>query len=532
MIKKWMVLIILSMSMFIIIIDTTIMNVSISALVKDLNTTVSGVQGAISLYSLVMASFILIGGKLGEVIGKKKTFLIGTALFGIGTFIAAISEDLTTLIVGWSIIEGIGGALMVPNISTLLKDEYKKGDVAFSFSIISATTAVGAAVGPIAGGYLTTFHSWRWAFLLEVVIVIIVLLLSGYIKTDILASIKPKFDFIGAILSILGLFSVVLGILLGQKYGFWLAKQPLVIGSLEIAPFGLSITPILVGLGIILLILLFKWENRREKKGKDGLFKPSLFNIPGLTPAYIVRGLQMAIVAAFIFTYPLLLQLTFEYTAIETGIALVPFSLAVLISAIVGARLAKRFAVKRIIQVGFLLVIIGLGIVVWTVTPDVQPSDLGLGVIFGIGYGLTSSQVVNLIFSSVNDKDTPEAAGLNGTFEQLGNSIGVALVGTVMLSSLIFGLQFSIAESEDIPQEYKAEINEALKTSVELVSNTQLKAELDKLGADPQLRAEVMEAYSLSRTEAFQIGLLFQMFLAIIGLISTTGLSGRKLIED
>lgn len=214
--NKWMSLIVLAMATFIIVIDTTIMNVSISALIVDLDTTVSGIQGAISIYALVMASFILIGGKLGDILGKKKTFLIGTVLFGIGTLTASMSSNLGALILGWSIVEGLGAALMLPNIQTLLRDEYEGKDRAFAYSIISAIGAVAAAVGPIVGGYLTTFHSWRWAFLLEVLIVIAVLVLSRSIKADVSLPGKPKFDIGGAFLSVSGLSSIVLGILLGQ----------------------------------------------------------------------------------------------------------------------------------------------------------------------------------------------------------------------------------------------------------------------------------------------------------------------------
>jgi len=531
MMKKWSVLITLSMAMFIIVIDTTIMNVSISALIEDLDTTVSGIQGAISIYALVMASFILIGGKLGDILGKKRTFLIGTILFGIGTFTASISQGLGTLLIGWSVIEGLGSALMLPNIQTLLRDEYQGKDLAFAYSIVSAIAAVGAAVGPIVGGYLTTFYSWRWAFRLEVLIVIAVLLLSIKISTDVFHSRKPKFDFTGALLSVPALFSIVLGILLGQTYGFWLAREPLMIGSWEIAPFGLSITPLLIGLGALLVMLLFRWEKRQEETGGDGLFKPSLFSVSGLLPGFIVRNLQMAITAAFLFTFPLLLQLTFEFSAIETGIALLPFSIALLISAIIGARLTTRFISKRIIQVGFLFVILGLGIVVWTVTPDVQPSDLSYAVVFGIGLGLIASQILNLVFSSVDEKDTPETSGLNGTFEQLGNSIGVALVGTIMLATLLTGLQAGIEQSTDIPEEYKPELLAAVENSVELVSDSQLRAGLESSGADATLQADILEVYASSRTQAFKIAIVFLIFLALVGLVSTVGLSDRKLID-
>ncbi len=530
--KKWAVLSLLSAAMFIIVIDTTIMNVSISALVEDLNTTVGGVQAAISIYALVMASFILIGGKLADIISKRRTFIAGLIIFGVGTTMASFSQTLGTLIIGWSILEGLGSALMMPNVQTLLRDEYEGKDRAFSYGIIGAVGAVGAAVGPIVGGFLTTYASWRWAFRLEVLIVILVLVFSGYIKKDILLERRPAFDYPGALLNILGWALIVLGILLGGNYGFFLAKQPFVIGELEIAPFGLSVVPFMIGAGVLVIMLLFRWERRMEEKKGDGLFRPSLFRVPSLPSGFAVRFTQMAITAAFLFIFPLLLQLSFEYTAMETGIALVPFSIALLITAVVGARLSARFSAKRIIQTGFVIAIAGLITMQVTIQPQATPADLASGALFGAGLGLIASQILNLILSTVKSADTAETAGLNGTFEQLGNAIGVALVGTIMLVALSTGLQQSIDASTVIPDDDKQTLTTAVEDSVELVSDSQLQAGLESSDADEALKAEVVELYGLARTQAFKAGIVFLTFLALGGLIMTSGLSDRRLVGE
>lgn len=282
--KKWGTLATLSLAMFIIVIDTTIMNVSISALVVDLNTTVSGVQAVISIYALVMAAFVLIGGKLAAMFGPKRVFVTGLIVCSIGTTIASFSTSLPMLIFGWSILEGLGAALMIPNIQVLLRNAYEGEDRATAYGIVSAVAAVGAAVGPIVGGFFTTYVSWRWAFRSEIAIAIVVLILSRSLAKDVLEGEQPKFDFLGATLSIFGWSSIVMGILLSQKYGIFLAKEPFVIASLEIAPFGLSITPILVGLGVLLILLFFAWERRLEDRGADGLFSPTILAITGIRP--------------------------------------------------------------------------------------------------------------------------------------------------------------------------------------------------------------------------------------------------------
>jgi len=528
--KKWMLLILLSLSMFIIVIDTTVMNVSISALVVNLNTTVVGIQSAISLYALVMASFMLIGSALAGFLGKKLTFLIGVVIFGVGTFFASLSSTLLTLIIGWSILEGLGSSLMVPNIQTLLRDRYGGKDLAFAYGIISAVSAVGAALGPILGWYLTTFHSWRWAFRLEVLIVLVVLALSYHIENDRPAH-RPRFDLLGAILSVLGFSTVVLSILMAQPYGVWLAKQPFLVGRLAIAPFGLSIVPFMFGAGILVLMLLILWEWHLENVGGNGLFKPSLFKTPGLIPGFSVRFIHMGMMASFFFVAPLLLQLTFEFTAMETGLALVPLSVAILICAIVGARLSARFRAKRIIQVGYILAILGLIQITATMQLQATPGQLATGVLFGIGAGLIASQILNLILSSVEEGDTTATSGLNATFEQLGNSIGVALVGAIVLGTLIAGLQQWVVESPRIPEEAKPALTTALESRVQLVSDIQLQQVLDQETVTDELRERIIVAYRQERLRAFRGGMVFLIFTALVGLVLTTGLPNFKLVN-
>lgn len=528
--KRWGVLVLMSLSMFIIVIDTTIMNVSISALVVDLDTSVGGIQAAISLYALVMAAFILIGGKLADILGRKRVFLLGLATFGIGTTIASFSQSLLVLILGWSVLEGIGSALMMPNIQTILRGEYDGARRATAYGAVSAVAAAGAALGPIVGGFLTTYASWRWAFRLEVLIVLVVLAMAGRIRADVRPAVRPKFDLGGALLSILGWSSIVLGILLIQDYGLLRAKAPLVIGALEIAPFGLSVVPFLVGFGALMVLLLLRWQARQVEEGGARLFRPALFGLPGLGSGFAVRFVHMAVMAAFLFLFPLLLQLTFEYSAMETGLALMPYSLAVLVFALAGARLAGRYPAKRIIQVGLALGAAGLLAVTVSIQPDLTPGELASGALFGVGMGLVASQILNLILSSGGQEDTAEIAGLNGTFEQLGNSVGVALLGTIMLVTLSLGIQGAVLASPDIPAAAKPEVVAAVEQSVELLSDSQLQAQLAAAGLDERGQALVLETYAIERVRAFRAGALFLLFLVLVALVLSPGLSGRKLV--
>jgi predicted MFS family arabinose efflux permease len=412
-----------------------------------------------------------------------------------------------------------------------LRGEYEGQDLAFSYGIIGAVGAVGAAVGPIVGGFFTTFYSWRWAFRTELLIVIIVLILSRTLTRDRLPEHRPRFDFLGALLSILGWSTIVFGILLAQSYGLFLAKKPFVIGDFEIAPLGLSITPILVGIGLVLILLLFAWERKQEDAGKDGLFKPSIFNTPGITAGFATRFIQVGMSAAFLYIFPLMLQLSFEFTAMQTGLALMPFSISMLVFAIIGARLSARFFAHLIIRVGFVLAAAGLAAMAASIQPGATFSDLVLGGLFGMGVGLIASQILNLILSSVEPKDTAETAGLSSTFEQLGNSIGVALVGTVMLSTLATGLSQGINNSEVLPPESKAPLISAAEQGVQLMSDTQFQDGLEEAGADPIMGDELEAIYSQSRTAAFDAGIALLIYASVVGLVITLGLPKRKLVD-
>lgn len=529
--KKWLTLITMSLAMFIIVIDTTIMNVSISALVVDLNTTVTGVQSAISIYAMVMASLMLIGSRLASILGSKRIFIVGLIIYGIGTTTASLAHSLPVMIVGWSVMEGVGAALMIPTIQVLLRARYEGEELAFSYGMLAAVAAVGAALGPIVGGFFTTYVSWRWAFRTELVIVIVVLFLSRSLIADKLRESHPKFDYLGALLSILGWSSIVLGILQAQQYGFFLAKEPFMIGNIAFAPFGLSIAPIMIGFGVIMIMLLMKWETHLEESGGDGLFKPSILQTVGLKSSITVRFTQMAVMAGFLYIFPLMLQLSFNYTAMETGIKLMPFSLSLLVMALLGSKLSARFFANRIILTGFVLASVGLGVLAASIKPEMSATDLALGALFGLGLGLVNSQILNLVLSSVEPEQTAETSGVNSTFEQLGNAVGVALVGTVLMAVLVVGVQDGVDASAVIPQEAKATITTAVENGIQLASDQEINAGLEESGADTAVKEELMNIYHQARTQAFKVGVSLLMFFSIIAIVLSLWLPKRKLVS-
>ena len=296
------VLVILSAAMFIYVIDTTVMNVSISALVEDLDTTVGGVQAAITLYTLTMASFMLTGGKLGDIWGSKRAFRIGLVIYGIGTTITALSQSIGMLIVGWSILEGLGSALIVPAINTLIRANYKGSRRASAYGVLWGVAAAGAAFGPLVGGWLTTNASWRVAFAIEAVIVVAVLAFSGLLRDAPPVTPKPKLDLVGVALSVVGLGLFVLGVLQTSSRGW---SDPLVLT--------------MIALGLIIVAVFVWWIRRREAAEEPVLVHPSIFRHRSISAGLPVLSTQTFAQAGLLFLIPLFTQALLGFDAFQTG---------------------------------------------------------------------------------------------------------------------------------------------------------------------------------------------------------------------
>jgi len=356
--KKWGLVFILSLSLVIMIFDTTMLNVSIKNIVQDLDTSFKNVQWAIAIYALVMASFMLLGGKIGDLYGRKKTFILGASIYGIGTLLAAISPNIATLIIGWSIIEGIGAALMMPATMSLLIANYSGKDRKIGFGIWGGIAGSTAALGPLFSGYMTTNYSWRWAFTLEIFIVIAIIGLSFLIKES-RENKSEKLDIIGTILSTTGLASLIYGIIEASTYGWWRAKEIYKIGSLEINILNLSITPIFILLGIIILTIFILWQIKISKTG-DPLLHLSLFKNREYTAGIATTGILGLAHAGIFFTLPIFLQVVGNYSAQKTGIALLPMSITVFLASGIFAKFGNKIPAKYIIQLGIIIVVISV----------------------------------------------------------------------------------------------------------------------------------------------------------------------------
>jgi MFS family permease len=521
---------VMALGTFVVVIDNTIMNVSISALVKDLDTTVSGVQAAISLNALMMAAFVLMGGKLADIIGMKRTFFTGAVIYVCGSLLASFSNSLPLFILGWCAIQGFGAAMMLPNVNTIIRANVAGSGRAQAYGVMAGMNALGTAVGPIIGGFLTTYLSWRWAFRLEVFILAFVLLRQSVVPKDVLDGARHKLDKVGVAWQAAAMIFLVVGTLCISEYGLFMAKQPLSIGSFDFAPFGLSIVPFLWALGLLCLLRFVAWEQKMGARGSETLVDLSLFKIKDFVRGLNVRFLHVALIAGTTFAVPLYLQVTFGLSAFKTGLVLLGLTAGLITTALMGARRGLRYSPKQKVRWGFLTSIAGLVVLAFTLMVIKSPWLILPGLfIYGLGLGLVASQIVNLVLSSVKSEKTAEGSGVNSTLETLGSSVGTAIIGTVLVVALTNGVGRMVNNSLVFSAQDKTQITNNLSKSIEVVSN---QAASDKINTNPAYETEAIRIYDDARRNAFIITLLFMAFVALISYQLAKGLPEKKILAE
>ncbi|MCO5315334.1 MAG: MFS transporter [Solirubrobacterales bacterium] len=528
--RKWLPMIILASAQFIMVLDSSVMNVSISQIVADLDTTIQGVQTAITLYTLVMAAFMLLGAKLGDILGRNRAFAIGLAIYGAGSLTTALSPDLAVLLVGWSGIEGFGAVLVVPAIAALTAASYEGRDRAIAYALLGAVAAVAVAAGPLIGGWVTTEFTWRYVFAGETVVVIVILLLRRQLAQAPAAERRPRLDLVGVLLSSAGLGVIVLAILRSSVWGFVQSRDPLTINGTEITPLGFSVVPFLILGGLALLAGFVTWEQRRRRLGRDELLDPTLLRIPHLRAGLsTLVGQQLVLMGTF-FVIPVYLQVVLGLNAFETGKRLLPLSVAMLLFAMLGPRFAARRSPRVVARVG--LVAVSLGALVMLATLDVELNETGFKLalaLMGAGAGLLASQLGNVIMSSVSPDQTSEAGGLQGTAQNLGASLGTAIIGAVLLASLATGFTERITENPDVPAEARQTIAANVEQGIDLVPVGAVEQAAEAGGLTQAQAGEVADDYGEAQLQALRLALGAVALAAILALWATRQLPSRSI---
>jgi EmrB/QacA subfamily drug resistance transporter len=507
--RKWGTLAVLSLALAIILIDSPLLNVALKTLIRDLHTTLQKLQWVISAYSLILAAMTVTGGRMGDLFGRKRMFIAGAITFVAGAVVASMAHSFGVLLLGESIIEGIGAALMMPATASLLVACYKGHDRALAFGIWGAVAAAATAIGPIVGGFLTTHYSWRWGFRINVIVVAILLAGSPLVK-DERGPEKKQIDWLGVLLSSVGLFLVVFGIIESESYGWIVARKPFPyfqLGSVSIAVVSLLA-------GIVIVALFAIWEWRFEKQGGMPVVSMRLFKNRQFVSGAGVTGVMMLAQNGVVFTLPVFLQSVRNLDALHTGLTLFPMSLMILIVSPTAAQLTKRIDHKRLVQAGLIINTIAILVLRFSIGTNVSLTWLIPGLaLYGAGLGLVLSQINNLTLSAVDVKSAGEASGVTNTFRQVGISLGTAIIGAILISTILGGLEGAVASSGEVPQQQKAQISKLLvANSAELAFADQ--GVFNTL--PPTVRGQMSNLRRVSTTAGIRRAFLWCAFFAVL----------------
>jgi EmrB/QacA subfamily drug resistance transporter len=521
-------ILVLAAAQFVMVLDSSVMNVSISQIVEDLDTTVQGVQGAITFYTLVMAALMLLGAKLGDVLGRSRAFAIGLAIYGLGSLTTALSPNLTVLLIGWSTIEGIGAALVIPAIMALIVATYTGARRATAFGIVGGAAGAAIATGPLIGGWVTTELSWRYVFVGEVVVVAAILVARRRILPDVRPVNPPKLDLIGAALAGTGLGLAVFGILKSSTWGWVEPLAVPTIGGHEITPLGFSLVPFLILAGIGLLLGFAAWEEHKERAGQDALLDRQLLRIPPLRAGLSALAAQQLTLLGTFFILPVYLQLVLGLNAFDTGKRLFPMSVTMFIAALAGPRLAAGVAPKRVAQAGFAALAAAAFLLLDTIAPDLDGTAFTIALaLFGLGAGLLISQLGNIIMSSSPEAKTNEAGGLQGTAQNLGASLGTALIGSILIAALTAGFTSRVEENPKVPQAARAQLAETAREGIPVVATSDVEDAARRAGATPRQAEAIASDYGDAELDALRRALGAVGALSLLSLWFTRRLPGR-----
>jgi MFS family permease len=510
-----LVLFTLASAQFLMILDSSVMNVSIATVARDVHTTVTGIQTAITLYTLVMASLMITGGKIGQILGHKRAFAIGCVIYGCGSATTAASPSLAVLMIGWSFLEGVGAALILPAIVALVASNFGRSARPRAYGLVASAGAIAVAAGPLIGGLFTTHLSWRYVFLGEVLIVLAILALTRRIA-DSPRSERVRLDLVGTVLSALGLALIVFGILRAGAWGFVLPKPE--------APQWLGLSPtvwlVLAGGGVVWLFV--EWENRQLAHGREPLVDPAMLRNRGLQGGLISFFSQYLLQAGLFFTIPLFLSVALGLSAIETGVRLLPLSVTLLLAAVGVPRAFPRASPRTVVRIGFLALFAGIVVMVAALDAGAGPEIVTWPMLLaGLGIGALASQLGSLTVSAVPDELSGEVGGLQNTLTNLGASIGTALAGAVLIGVLASSLQTGIKQNPAVPAQVKSQASVQLSGGVPFVSDADLRSSLEQAGVEPATADAIVEENATARLAALRASLSLLALIALVALFCT-----------
>jgi MFS family permease len=507
---------------FLMMLDSSVMNVSMATVAKDLDTSVTGIQTAITLYTLVMAAFMITGGKIGQIIGRSRAFAIGCVIYGAGSLTTSLAPNLGILLVGWSCLEGLGAALILPAIVALVASNFGTDERPRAYGLVAAAAAVAVAVGPIIGGFFTTYLSWRYVFAGEVLVVIGILLFARRIEGGVPEK-KVKLDLVGTALSAAGLGLIVFGILRSGTWGFVRPKPE---GPEWI---GLSPTIWLILAGGLVIWLFAAWENRLIARGGEPLVNPAILRTKVLRGGLTSFFFQYFLQGGLFFAMPLFLSIALGLSAIETGVRLLPLSITLILAAAGIPKVFPDASPRRVVRIGFLAMFAGLVVMVAALDAGAGPEIVTWPMLLaGLGIGSLASQLGSITVSSVPDEQSGEVGGLQNTITNLGISLGTALTGAIVIATLSSSFLTGVQENPAVPAPVKSKATTELSGGIPFLSDDELETALEGTRVGPRATDAIVDENETARLDGLRSALSVLAILALVGLFLTRGIPTKQ----
>jgi EmrB/QacA subfamily drug resistance transporter len=467
--RRWITLVIILSAVLIAALDTTVLNVAIPTILRDFHTTLPKLQWVITGYSLTFAALLIIGGRLADIHGARKIFMIGAGLFAVGSLVAALSTGVVSLVIGEAVIEGMGASLMLPATLGILTSSFQGRERATAFAAWGAVMGAAVALGPLLGGFLTTNYSWRWGFRINVIVAPLAILGAMVVMPRVpTTGRRERIDWLGAALISSGMFLLVFGISEGASYGWWSPLRAFGVAGADIWPTSMPISPSVVAfaLAAVLLVAFYRVQVAKERARTDPLFEFSNLERPAFRWGIVTLLLLAMGQVAFLFVLSVVLQDGHHLSAVTTGLWLVPPGLFIVVSSQIGGWLTRFIGTTTVVRMGLVIQTCGLAATAIAVRPDLTFASLLPGfAMFGIGIGFAGSQLNNVILAEVPAERSGAASGANSTVRMIGASLGIAIISSLLSMQTIRHAVDAVQHADSLPPDLRLTAADQIRSS-------------------------------------------------------------------